>query len=430
MPEVSMRRRGLLCLFLVIIALLSLFLPGCGCRFGVSSPASPDQNEASQKGKQSLPPKHSPSIEKTSGSYRYPELSLSFIGDIMAHNVIFHRGNYDEIFSSFKDVFTEDDLTFGNLEFVSDPNKPQSNYPLFNVHPNYIEAIIENGVEAISLANNHICDQGPESLEIMLQIVEDLSKNNPIYYSGVRSLKDPAEEWRVTPIAIKGWKIGFIAITEFLNSYRVRSMVHLLEEGDADKEKSLLSYLKIQDPLFDLIVLSYHGGKEYSLEPTEEKKSLFFKFLQNGVDIVWAHHPHVLQPWEIIEFQHPRGAKQEDKLILYSTGNFISGQTWNLAHDAPESDLAYRGESAIFRVGLKKDAKKLSITGMDPIITANYKHPQFGMIVRPMETLAIDPAIPEPWRKYYTKRIQLVRELLRGSFREYKIQWRADQVKP
>jgi len=424
-----MRSRGSACPPLFLIALLFFFLSifllsGCGKEGAVPffTSVQPDKNtpskeQADSRGKAAPPPKN-----RNRSSYRYPELSLSFIGDIMAHNVIFNRGHYDEIFSSFKDIFSEDDGTFGNLEFVSDPNKPQSNYPLFNVHPDYLEAIIENGIEIFSLANNHICDQGPESLVTMLQILKGIQEKKPIYYSGVRSLKEPSEEWRITPIFIKGWKIGFIAITEFLNSYQVRPMVYLLEEGDKEKEESLLSYLNSRDPLYDLLVLSYHGGKEYSLKPKEEKKTLFFKFLLSGVDIVWAHHPHVLQPWEIIEFHYPDGRRQEDKLVLYSTGNFISGQTWNLGYNAPDSKLAYRGESAIFRVRLGKNAQGLTIISLDPIITANYKHPQFGMIVRPMETLAMDTSIPEPWRNYYTERVQLVRNLLRGGFREYHVE--------
>ncbi len=61
-----------------------------------------------------------------------------------------------------------------------------------------------------------------------------------------------------------------------------------------------------------------HWGQEYqSLANAWQKKVADFCFKQ-GAKIVIGAHPHVLQPME--------WRKEEDQLVAYSLGNFVSGQ--------------------------------------------------------------------------------------------------------
>ena len=72
----------------------------------------------------------------------------------------------------------------------------------------------------------------------------------------------------------------------------------------------------------EVVIFYMHWGDEYELEPngTQEKIAKFLA--NNNVDIVFATHPHSLQPIDIV--------KSEDGLhetsVIYSMGNFLSSQ--------------------------------------------------------------------------------------------------------
>ncbi len=52
-------------------------------------------------------------------------LRLSFVGDLMAHDVNYEMADYDRIYDGIRDLFLADDLTFANLELVVDPSRPR-----------------------------------------------------------------------------------------------------------------------------------------------------------------------------------------------------------------------------------------------------------------------------------------------------------------
>jgi len=71
----------------------------------------------------------------------------------------------------------------------------------------------------------------------------------------------------------------------------------------------------------DVVVMSIHWGIEYQRYPSNEQKKLGQYLIDSGVDIIFGHHPHVLQPMEWVKAKDGRNG-----LIVYSLGNFLSGQ--------------------------------------------------------------------------------------------------------
>ena len=66
----------------------------------------------------------------------------------------------------------------------------------------------------------------------------------------------------------------------------------------------------------DLVVVSFHWGKEYAHYPTAQQQILAKTAVAAGADLVLGHHPHALQ-----------GLAFEGKAIIaYSLGNFIFDQ--------------------------------------------------------------------------------------------------------
>jgi len=328
-------------------------------------------------------------------------LEMTFAGDIMAHDVNYNRPPFSNIYEGVRHYLKEDDLSFGNLEFAVVPDWPVSNYPVFNVHPPYVHAAISGGFEVFSLANNHITDLGEFGVKQTLKTVSAIaadtgSSGGQTYFSGLRE----APDGRFTTVEIteKGWRIGYTAVALFLNTYGGSEYVQLVSYRDEEERELFLDHLKTITPEFDLFIVSLHGGDEYAVNPDPEKLDFFADALRSGVHIVWAHHPHVVQPWYVY-----RDGKDE-KLILASCGNFISGQTWHIEPEKPDPNRVRTGESALFRVTASKTGEgELDLTVI-PVLFANYRDTEKGMIVRTFEDLLEDDMLSLEWKRFYAAR--------------------------
>ncbi|HNR01918.1 MAG TPA: CapA family protein [Anaerolineaceae bacterium] len=75
----------------------------------------------------------------------------------------------------------------------------------------------------------------------------------------------------------------------------------------------------------DLVMVSVHWGKEYQAGPSPHQQELAQLLVDAGADLVWGHHPHVLQRMEWLSSFRDGHAG----LVLYSMGNLLSDQ-WML----------------------------------------------------------------------------------------------------
>lgn len=76
---------------------------------------------------------------------------------------------------------------------------------------------------------------------------------------------------------------------------------------------SLFADVKALRSQVDLLVVSIHWGLELADHPRPQEQALAYMLVDAGTDLVFGHHPHVLQG---LEFYN-------DGLIAYSAGNFI-----------------------------------------------------------------------------------------------------------
>jgi poly-gamma-glutamate synthesis protein (capsule biosynthesis protein) len=70
----------------------------------------------------------------------------------------------------------------------------------------------------------------------------------------------------------------------------------------------------------DAVVVSVHWGDEYHHLPTKRHRQVAEALVAAGADLVLGHHPHVLQPMELVEAGGRKG------VVAFSLGNFISNQ--------------------------------------------------------------------------------------------------------
>ncbi len=335
-------------------------------------------------------------------------LHLTFVGDIMIHTANYLTPEYASIYDSVSWILRRDDLSFANLEFPVEPSRHFSSYPRFNGTFEYLSAVLEAGFEVFSLANNHAFDQGRDGIFQTLLSLERLGKHSyrRLYSSGIRgNLLAP---FRPTEIRIRGLRIGFLAVCQMVNVPMPHDFVNIVDFENRRHRKLFISYIATVAREFDLFILSYHGGTEYSRRPSAAKISFFDSLLEAGVDIVWAHHPHVVQSYKLVEREEGRG------LIMYCTGNFLSGMPVDLDPSRPENELAWTGDSAVWLVSVMQDHDRVYVDTVLPIPIANHTNGRGEILVSTFPRLDHE-SLSGIWRDYYRRRARLARECLRRS---------------
>lgn len=304
------------------------------------------------------------------------------------------------IYRDLRDMLHADDLSFANFETPVDDTLPMSNYPRFNVHKTYLDAAISGGFDVFSFANNHTNDHGIRGIEGTLRVIQQLPQG--VFANGIRKSSDAP----LMPIIIEknGWTIIFLAVTEILNSHdaslsRVQYSPPTITGRQTLRKRIEQIAASRPDALF---ILSLHTNEpEYVRTVSERKKKWFVELAQSGVDIVWAHHPHVMQPWELVHVQ------DRSCLFMYSMGNFISGQRWRINHDNPAADREYTGDAVLMQVSLESGCETGQL--VSPHITAlpvtNYLDIREGMVVKRFTQVFID-SLPDALSRYYRERYE------------------------
>ena len=344
-------------------------------------------------------------------------LLISFAGDLMAHNVLWkNTDDYDKMYDDVRDMLSASDLSLANMETPVDAKKPYSTYPDFNVHPDYADAAVRAGFNLFSLSNNHTNDKGLEGIqesEAYFSALAERTKDGPrpVHYSGLKDGKDAAFSY--AHFEYKGWKILFLAVTEILNSWNSKDYINFIKQ-DTTARKEFKEYVKKlrEDNPCDLFILSVHCGEpEYILTIAKEQLNFYHDLLENGVDVVWANHPHVARDWEVVvdkERQLPA------KMIFSSQGNTISGQRPNPSFDFPTLVREYTGDGYITNVRFLRDEKGIRIVSVHPVLITTYITTGKEYLIKRLTDDFIQElkdAGRDKWAKYLVSRRKLMKNI-------------------
>ncbi len=333
------------------------------------------------------------------------ELHLTFLGDFIPHGTL--QGVDRRAFQDLERFLLGDDLTFLNLETPIHPGAPPEGFPDFNAHPRFLLAAVEGGVEVVSVANNHILDQGIEGVEQTRGVLFDMEREQEsFYHSGLKGWEEGA--LKPTVLEIDGYRIGYLSVTQFLNHWPSGDPQDILNLVDGRNRHRFLEALRPKE--YDFFILAYHGNamEEYEPRPSAEKLRFFHTLAEIGVDLIWGHHPHVPQPPTWVN----RGA--ESSLILPSVGNFLTGQgaLLDAGNPDPLGPYAPRNDGYLFRVTLAPTpgSSRLRITGLDliPFTNAPAEIPG-GQKVTTFDRAAAE-APSEAWRQFYRARERILRD--------------------
>lgn len=219
---------------------------------------------------------------------------------------LFEKGDINTLLGSdLIDIIHSADYRIFNLEIplVNESSPIKKCGPNLIASTKCISAYKAMKIDLLTLANNHILDQGSKGLESSISTL----KQAGISYVGVgNSIKEAS---RPKIISCEGKKIGVYACVEHEFTVATEdesgaNPVDLLETPDHIIE------LKKQ---CDYVIVLYHGGKEQYRYPSPNLQKICRKLVEKGADLVVCQHSHCI------------GCKEEYKqgTIVYGQGNFL-----------------------------------------------------------------------------------------------------------
>ena len=295
------------------------------------------------------------------------KVSMSVIGDIMCHNSQYNdaykNGEYDfsYVFDDIKEHIEIADLAIGNLETTfAGKDRGYASYPTFNTPEILAQDLKELGIDVVSTANNHSLDTGYKGIESTIDYLDEAG----ILHTG--TYKSVEDQENIVIKDVNGLKFAFLAYTYGTNGIPVPSgreyCINLIDKELIKRHLDLAKNLKP-----DVICVNMHWGIEYQNSPNAEQEELANFLFENGVDIILGSHPHVLQKMESKEILLSNG-ELKNGFVIYSLGNFMSGQT-----------KANTRNSIILKLDIIKEGStgNLRFENIDYIPIYTYTYPNF-----------------------------------------------------
>ena len=266
----------------------------------------------------SSPPSSTPSPSPTPTAA--PTFSITAGGDVIGgfgvSGVVASMGS--DLFKSIAPSFEKSDFGFVNLESPLTTGGDAQGWKdvVIKGNPDLAPAMAKSGINVVTMANNHAGDMGDSGL---LDSIKYCEKNDIAVVGAGEDLKE-ALAGKVLETE-DGVKVAFLGFTDVLPvGYPATSSSPGIAPGRADIG-AVTKAIKAAKKKADYVIVGWHWNFEYKRAPSSLEKSEGQAAIDAGADIVFAHHPHLLDG---VEAYH-------GGLIFYSLGNLVfsgfSGET-------------------------------------------------------------------------------------------------------
>jgi poly-gamma-glutamate synthesis protein (capsule biosynthesis protein) len=201
------------------------------------------------------------------------------------------------------------DVAVLNLETaVTERGTPEPKVFHFRAPASAYAAVRAAGVDAVSLANNHVLDYGQVGLADTLDAAT--AAGVPVFGAG-RDARAAYAPWVTTVRGTRVAVLGFSQITTLAETWGARDdRPGVALSFDAARVRAAVAAARTQA---DVVVAFNHWGPEGDGCPSRRQKDFLAILVQSGVDIVLGAHAHVLQGvgWSGRTF------------VAYGMGNFV-----------------------------------------------------------------------------------------------------------
>ena len=221
------------------------------------------------------------------------------------------QGDWSYPFANTAEYFLNDDLTIANLECTLTDEQlspsPSAQF-YFRTPTEYVNILLEGGVDFVTTANNHMMDFGEAGRDSTYAALESYSM--PFGKEGEKQIYELES----------GLRIGIYCDH---NNYI------------PNKEKCCAAIEELKSWDADYVICAFHWGVELNYRPNETEIDLAHACIDAGADLIYGSHSHCLQPYE----------EYNGGLILYSMGN------WSFGGNTTPKDP----DTAIVQVKVKRD---------------------------------------------------------------------------
>ncbi len=231
-------------------------------------------------------------------------LDILAFGDMMLGRYVrtlMDKNGKDYIFEKLgrPDDLEDADVVFANLEGpIKGEGFKRQDGMVFGFHEDTAPFLSENGINLVSIANNHAVDQGWDGRATTMAALKDAG----VGFCGHPSEADPESVYYGKE---DGKSFAFVCLHSV--------------NFPLDMEKAVELVKNVGEEV-DYLIVSIHWGIEYSHKANQKMQvEPAHQFVDAGADLVIGHHPHVVQNFEIYE----------GKFIFYSLGNFVFDQYWS-----------------------------------------------------------------------------------------------------
>jgi poly-gamma-glutamate synthesis protein (capsule biosynthesis protein) len=244
----------------------------------------------------------------TSTTTAPPEpVTLAFAGDTNYESV---AGSAADRIRPYQELLSSADFAMVNLETaITERGTAVGKEFTFRAPPSVLAGLQENGVDAVSMANNHGMDFGSTGLADSLEA----KKTSPIPVLGIGANEDEAFAPLIT--TVKGHTISVIAATQVLDASLLASWTATDSQGglaSAKREDRLVEEVTKARASSDIVVVFLHWGVERTTCPSESQQSLAATLRDAGADVIVGSHAHRVLA----------GGRLGDSVVHYGLGNF------------------------------------------------------------------------------------------------------------
>jgi poly-gamma-glutamate synthesis protein (capsule biosynthesis protein) len=300
----------------LLVLILGGVLAGAGA-FAIWAQGQPDAVAASSTDAVALAPtttKSTTGPTSTTTSSTVPErgwLVIHGTGDVNldpAYIPALAAEGWDHAWSGLDGLFLEDDLTVVNLECApSDLGSPEPKEFVFRCPPQALPSLAINGIEVANLGNNHSGDYGKEAL---------VDGRANLLASGVAPVgagSDFDEAGAPALFEVGGWTIAVVGFGGVFPNDAWVASEETAGMRNGDDTDSMVDAVAAASALADLVIVTVHWGVELDTAPRPDDVDRAESMIAAGADIIFGHHPHRLQPLDVVD----------GRPVFWSLGNFV-----------------------------------------------------------------------------------------------------------
>ena len=253
-------------------------------------------------------------------------ISLMILGEIMMGGKVTKNLDYNYLLA-FKDVYDttkKADFTYANLATnITNLEKIEDAKSDYLVNKNILSAFNALGIDALSIANDHITDFPSD----IIRNTENLLEKNSIFVAGKKDMPVYFEK--------NGKKIAVVSTNSVIIGTKSNYDRNNISIYDEDNIKKNINEAK---KMADFVIVDIHWGKGEAIFGVSEQMKDMAKFvIDKGADLVMGTHAIGIQPIELYN----------GKPIIYTTGYFMTDLEYETTKSSYMFNLIFNNETKL-----------------------------------------------------------------------------------